>query len=140
MDPKSRAAFLALIALQMLHSIEEYSLRLYEVFPPARALSLFLSTNPRVGFAVANTGVVAFGLWCYVARIRPGRPSARFWAWAWVLLELGNGVGHTLFAIATGGYFPGVATAPLLFVVAAYLGALLWKSGRRVGERVEGRP
>jgi hypothetical protein len=30
------------------------------------------------------------------------------------VLELANGLGHIALAIAAGGYFPGLATAPLL--------------------------
>jgi hypothetical protein len=38
--------------------------------------------------------------------------------WFWVAIELVNGVGHPLWSLRQGGYTPGVATAPLLFVLA----------------------
>ena len=125
MDARSRFAFLALILAQAVHSIEEYAFGLYEVFAPARFVSGLVSDDPRTGFAILNGALILFGVWCYMARVRPGHPSARAWAWPWVVVELANGVGHPALAIARGGYFPGVVTAPALFALALYLGARL---------------
>jgi hypothetical protein len=121
MDPRSRAAFLALIAAQAAHSIEEYVFRLYEVFPPARFLSGLVSRDLALGFAVLNASLLLLGAWCYLARVRPGHPSARAWAWFWTLLELGNGIGHAVLSLSRGSYFPGVGTAPVLLGVSSYL-------------------
>jgi hypothetical protein len=71
---------------------------------------------------------VLSGVWCYWARVRPGHPGARGYAWFWACLELANGVGHLFFAAVRGGYFPGVATAPLLIATSCYLGAALVRS------------
>lgn len=125
MDSRSRAAFLALIMAQAAHSIEEYAFRLFDVLAPARFISNLVSSDLARGFAIANLALVLFGVWCYVARVRPGRPSARSLAWFWALLELGNGIGHSAFALARGGYFPGIATAPLLLGLSVYLIAKL---------------
>lgn len=125
MDLRSRTAFLALIVAQAAHSIEEYVFRLVDVLAPARFISSLLSTDLARGFALANIGLVLFGAWCYVARVRRGLPSALGLAWFWALLELANGVGHSAFALARGGYFPGVATAPLLLGISVYLIARL---------------
>jgi hypothetical protein len=38
--------------------------------------------------------------------------------WIWVVVELINGIGHPLWAFQIGGYAPGVATAPVLLVLA----------------------
>jgi hypothetical protein len=124
-DRRTQRLFLALIAAQAAHSIEEYAFALYEVFPPARFASSLLSSNLAVGFVILNAAFVVFGLWCYLARVRPGHVSARAWVWPWVLIEAGNGVGHSIIAVARGGYFPGVATAPVLLVLALALGARL---------------
>jgi hypothetical protein len=133
MPPRERWLFLALVAAQAAHSVEEYVFHLYDVLAPARLASLAVSDDPATGFAILNTAIVAFGLWCYWARVRPGRPSAAAWMWPWVAVELVNGVGHTGFALARGGYFPGVATAPLLFALAALLAVgLRSKSAIRV--------
>jgi hypothetical protein len=118
-------AFLLLVLAQAAHSLEECVFRLYDVFPPARLVSGIFSRDRATGFAVANVLLVLFGLWCYAARVRHGRPGSRALAWFWVALEAGNGLSHSLFALARGGYFPGVATAPLLLAAALYLGARL---------------
>jgi len=122
MDRRSRHTFLALIALQVLHSVEEYWGRLFDVFMPARTISQLVSSNHALGFIIVNLGFIAFGFWCYFTRVRVGAPTAWAWAWAWVVLEFANGIGHPLIAISRGTYFPGVITAPFLLMVSAYLG------------------
>jgi hypothetical protein len=121
MSRQSRRAFLALMVAQAAHSIEEYIFRLFDVFAPARAVSGWFSTNPDVGFAVANAVLVSFGLWCYFARVRSDHPSGPVFAWFWTVLEFVNGIGHSVLAFSRGGYFPGVATAPVLLAVSACL-------------------
>jgi hypothetical protein len=123
MAPRTRTAFLGLMLLQAAHSLEEYILGLYDVFAPARFASSLVSDDLALGFALLNVAIVAFGFWCYLSRVRPGRASARTWVWLWILVSLGNGVIHSTMAVARGAYFPGVATAPLLFVLAAYMAA-----------------
>ena len=130
MEPRARRTFALLIATQAAHSIEEYVFRLFDVLAPARWVSGLFAINPALGFAVANTLLVLFGIWCYVARIRPSHPSAAGFAWFWACLEFGNGVTHLILASLEGGYFPGAATAPLLIAVSTYLGATLARSGR----------
>lgn len=125
MDSRDRHAFLALIVLQASHSIEEYIFALYEVFPVARFASGIVSSNLATGFVILNASLVAFGLWCYLVPVRSGWASARGLVWLWVIIELGNGVGHPVLALRAGGYFPGVATAPFLFIFASYLAARL---------------
>lgn len=125
MDARSRLAFLILVLAQAAHSVEEYVFRLYDVFEPARLVSSLFSDDVRTGFAIANTGIVAFGVWCYIARVRTGHPSARVLAWLWVIVEAANGTGHILIATARGQYFPGVYTAPALLVVSVMLGIRL---------------
>jgi hypothetical protein len=121
MSRQSRWAFLALMVAQAAHSIEEYIFRLFDVFAPARFVSGLVSTNLGVGFAVTNAALVLFGLWCYVARVRRGHPSGPVFARFWTVLELANGIGHSVLALSRGDYFPGVATAPVLLGVSAYL-------------------
>jgi hypothetical protein len=65
--------------------------------------------------------LVAFGVWCFVWPIRRDWPAAASVAWLWVAIEAINGVTHPLWSLRIGGYTPGVATAPVLFVVALYL-------------------
>lgn len=125
MGLRAPGVFALLIAAQAAHSVEEYVFRLYDVLAPARFVSGLLSTDPSVGFALANAAVVLFGVWCCRARVWPGHRSWRGWAWFWVVLETGNGIGHGLLALSRGGYFPGVGTAPLLLALALSLGVVL---------------
>ena len=131
MDSRARAAFGLLIGAQAAHSVEEYVFRLFDVFGPARFVSSLFSSNLATGFAIANIGVVLVGVWCYLARVRPGHSSARGYAWFWTFLELANGVGHVLLAAGQGGYFPGVGTALLLLGLSTYLGTRLMGVGER---------
>lgn len=125
MSGRTRLAFLLLVLAQAAHSVEEYAGRLYAVFPPARLASSAVSADPAAGFLALNTAIVAFGLWSWAVPVRTGWGAARMLAWGWALVELANGIGHSLLAIARGGYFPGVATAPLLIAAAMWLMALL---------------
>jgi hypothetical protein len=121
MPPLARNLFLLLIAAQALHSVEEYHFRLFDRLLPARIVADAVGVDRPLGFAIANTVLVAFGLWCWFARVRPGRGSARAFAWFWALLECANGLAHIALALAAGGYFPGLATAPLLLGIGASL-------------------
>jgi hypothetical protein len=69
-------------------------------------------------------------VWCYIARVRPGRASAVRWMWLWVLVEFSNGAVHTFIGIARRGYFPGLATAPVLVALAVLLAVQLLRVGR----------
>jgi hypothetical protein len=111
---RSLAAFLLLVLAQALHSLEEYAFRLYDVLAPARYVSGLLGVDRQIGFVIVNTALVLFGLWCWFARVRPGRRGWRGLAWFWALLEIANGCAHLALAVMAGGYFPGLATAPLL--------------------------
>ncbi|MBW2231354.1 MAG: HXXEE domain-containing protein [Deltaproteobacteria bacterium] len=130
MELRTRNVFLVLVLAQAVHSIEEYRFALYEVFAPARFASGLVSSNLAFGFAILNSAIVVFGAWCYFARVRPGRSSAAFWMWPWILVELGNGIVHSGMAILRGGYFPGLITAPVLFVLAALLASQLLRYRR----------
>jgi hypothetical protein len=113
-----KAAFLALVSVQALHSIEEYAFRLYDVFPPARMVSGMISGDLRRGFLIFNVALVAFGFWCWLFPIRREWPSAAAFAWVWVAIELVNGIGHPAWSVMRGGYTPGVATALVLLPLA----------------------
>ena len=121
LEHKVQIVFLSLILAQAAHSIEEYVTRLYEVFAPARFISSLVSNNLALGFLVFNVALVAFGLWCWAVPVRSGWNAARGLVWFWVILELGNGIGHSALALSRGGYFPGVITAPLLLLFAGWL-------------------
>lgn len=125
MDHRTQIAFLVLVVAQSAHSLEEYTFALYEVFPPARFVSSLVSADLATGFVVLNSAFVSFGIWCYALPVRAGWPSARALAWVWIAIALLNGVTHPVMALRTGGYFPGVGTAPVLLAVAIVLAVLL---------------
>ena len=124
-----RNIFLVLILAQAVHSVEEYVFRLYDVLAPARYVSSLFGIDRQVGFVIVNSALVLFGLWCWFAKVRRGR--GRGLAWFWALLEIANGCAHVALAGMAGGYFPGLATAPLLLALG---GGLAWKLRRGLAE------
>jgi hypothetical protein len=100
-----------LVIAQAAHSTEEYVGRLYDVFPPARAVSGLFGADLARGFVVFNALLVAFGVVCYFGPIRRVWRSATFVAWLWICIELVNGIGHPLWSIVVWGYTPGVVSA-----------------------------
>ena len=116
-----QAAFGALILTQAAHSVEEYLGRLWESFPPARFVAGLVSQDLQRGFLILNLALVAFGVWSFLWPVRHNWPSATALAWLWVVVEGINGTGHVLWSLRQGGYTPGVATAPLLLLLAINL-------------------
>jgi hypothetical protein len=108
---------------------------LWETFPPARWLTGLLTADLERGFLIINLSLVAFGVWCFLGPVRRGWPSAIPLAWGWVVLEVINGVGHPLWTLRQGGYTPGVATAPLLLILAVYLSSQLLDRTRQPAHR-----
>jgi uncharacterized protein with HXXEE motif len=126
MNARIKLAFLALILAQAAHSVEEYVFRLYDVWAPARFVCSLVSNDIATGFVISNAALVLFGLGCYLVPVRIGHRSARVWVWIWIIIELINGTGHSVIALARGAYFPGVATAPLLLGLSIYLAVKVW--------------
>lgn len=120
-----RYIFAALIAVQAIHSLEEYLFRIWETFPPAQFLSSLVSSNLELGFLVINTSIVIAGIYCFWWPIRLGWPSARSIAWFWVVLELVNGIGHPLWSVSQSGYTPGLLSSLLLLPLAILLARAL---------------
>ena len=118
MSQRFTRTFGLLVLAQAAHSTEEYFGRLWETFPPAAFLTSLVSRDREFGFLVINVGLVIFGLWCYLVPVRRGWRSATGIAAGWALIELINGVGHPFWSLRQGGYTPGVATAPVLLVLA----------------------
>ena len=120
--------FGALVLTQAAHSIEEYVGHLWESFPPARFLTSLVSSDLERGFVLLNVSLLAFGVWCFLWPVRRGWPVAVALAWLWAVLEIVNGIGHPLWSLREGGYTPGLATAPVLLVLAVYLAYQLRRS------------
>ena len=123
--------FAALVAAQAAHSIEEYVGRLWESFPPARALTGLISSDRELAFIVLNVAIAAFGIWCLLWPVRRGWPSAAALMWVWVAVETINGLVHPLWSVRQGAYTPGVLTAPILLSLALYLARQLRRATPR---------
>ena len=124
-DPRMTGAFATLVAIQALHSLEEFRFRLFDALAPARWVSDLIGIDRAAGFACVNLGLLLFGLWCWLGPVRRGRGAGRTLAAGWGIVELANGVTHLALAAAARGYFPGAYTAPLLLLAAARLLVLM---------------
>lgn len=124
------STFGVMVAIQAVHSIEECVGRLWESYPPARFLVGLLPADPAQSFAGLNVALVAFGVWSHFWPVRRGWASARSLLWLWIVVEIINGITHSTWALWTGGYTPGVATAPLLLILALYLARQLLSRSR----------
>ncbi len=122
---KSKNTFLALIVVQMLHSLEEWAFELFETFPPARFVSGLVSADLERGFVAINLAVVALGICCYWWPVRCGWASAASIAWIWVAVELVNGFGHPAWSVMQRGYTPGLVTSLVLLPLAVLLAGRL---------------
>jgi len=121
MNTRIKLIFLMLVLVQGLHSIEEYLGKLWEDFQPAKILSGLVSNNLEKGFLIINIGLFIFGIWSWAIPVRKNYSIARSLIWFWIFLEMINGIGHPILAIYERSYVPGIATAPVLFILAVYL-------------------
>lgn len=125
--------FLALVATQAAHSLEEYCGRLWEVFPPAAFITGLVSEDQQSGFIVINVLMLAFGLWCFFLPVRRRWSVAGLFVGIWIVIEIINGIGHPLWTLRERGYTPGVATAPVLLVLAL---SLAWQLKKNATEPI----
>jgi hypothetical protein len=121
MTARIQHAFLLIAIFQTLHSLEEYFFELWDHMAPTRFLSGLVSDDLPLGFAIINLAIVAVAFWCYLVPVRNARSSARTIVWFWAILETLNGIGHVWFGFSSGGYFPGLYTAPFLLLVGVFL-------------------
>lgn len=137
MQPRRQLVFLLLVIAQAAHSVEEYVSRIYEVFPPARFVDHLISSSNVRGFVIFQTFAVLFAVWCWAFPLRLGWQSGRGFVWFWIVVELANGAGHLIATLIEGRYTPGVATAPLLLVLAVWLAVLdhEWVIRKRAARR-----
>lgn len=113
--------FALLVACQAAHSVEEATFGLYDWLPFIRWIDAWRPGAALVLFVALNTLFVAFGCWCYVARVRPHAANAGAYVMLFVVIEILNGIVHPTWSLIAGTYVPGTATAPLLLVVALTL-------------------
>ena len=109
------------MAAQAAHSVEECWFRLWDSFPPAHFVAGLISSDLERGFVIGNVVFVGFGVWCFFWPVRNQWRVAVPLLWGWVVIETINGIVHSSWSIHQDSYTPGVATAPLLLILAIYL-------------------
>jgi hypothetical protein len=128
MNPRIRVAFLCLIVLQALHSIEEFTFKFYEQFPPMVFLYRNASTLARPGFILFNSILVLIGVVSLIYWVWPSRRGARTVVWIWIGIEAFNVIAHCIWAGMIRGYNPGLVTGLAFVPLLAYLIRLLTRS------------
>lgn len=115
---RAAARCLALAAaVQGAHFAEEAATGLHRELPAL----LGASEVPFAAFLLINLTWLAAWV-ASIPGLRSGRPIAYFAAWFLALAGAFNGIVHPVLAFAADGYFPGLATSPLVGIA----GAALW--------------
>ena len=130
MNRRIRITFLLIVLVQGLHSIEEFIGKLWEVYAPARFLSGLVSSDLQNGFIIINVGLFIILMLTWLTTFSKSYSTSGL-LWLWIILEIINGVGHSVWAIIERSYVPGLATAPILIILALYLARLLTKPVRK---------
>jgi hypothetical protein len=77
------------------------------------------------------------GVWiASVPGLRSARSGAFFAAWFLAIAGIVNGIAHPLLALASGGYFPGLWTSPIIGGICVLLWLRLHKATRRQVRRL----
>ena len=135
MFTRIKITFLLLVLTQGLHSVEEYIGRLWEVYPPAKYICSLISRNHETGFIILNIAFFSFGL-CYgFFFIRRNQLFAQGVIWFWIVMEIINVIGHVSWALSERAYAPGVATTPVLLILAVYLARQLIHLDSRMSDK-----
>lgn len=111
----ARALALA-TGVQSVHFAEEAATGFHERLGPVFGL-------PGMSFAFFVAFNLAWiGIWiASVPGLRSSRTAAFFAAWFLAIAGLLNGVAHPLLAVASDGYFPGLASLPLIAAASVWL-------------------
>jgi hypothetical protein len=123
---RAATALVVAVLIQAIHIAEEARTGFHEQLPAL----LGMPAMPFRGFIAFNLTWLL--IWCVsVPGLRAARPLAYFAAWFLAIAGVLNGVGHHAFAIAVGGYFPGLFTSPLIAFAAAWLAVRLFAASER---------
>ena len=135
MNRRVEAALVAMIAVQLVHGVEEFVFEFWNEFPPMRAV---YGDVPGLGIGVFvsfHAVLIAFGVWCY-SQVRRGGLKEREAVLAWVVIQATTLAVHVAWLIVDPRYQPGLATAPLF--VATVAAAITALKRERVGSGKEG--
>ncbi len=105
-------------AIQSAHFAEEWVTGFHVRFPAL----LGLEPMPLSFFVVFNLTWIAIWI-ASIPFLRLGRRPAFFAAWFIAIAGVLNGIAHPIMAVASGGYFPGLVTSPIIGVA----GVVLWQ-------------
>ena len=128
---RQAAATMLLIAtsVQAVHFVEEAARGFHVAFPAVFGQA----PVPFAVFLLFNlTWLVIW--FASVPGVSSGRTAALFAAWFLALAGMLNGVAHPLLAAVVGGYFPGLATSPLIGIA----GVFLWQRLRQATREAPG--
>jgi hypothetical protein len=126
---QTTALVVACLTIQVAHFIEEYTTRFYQRFPSLVGLVPW-SVN---FFVVFN--VFWLIIWAFSAlALSSGARIALFPLWFLAVSMIANGIAHPLLAVASGGYFPGLITAPIEGILGVALWMRLMRLTRRTGQ------
>ena len=110
--------YMVAISLHCMHFLEEFLTGFHLRFPALLGLQAWTVEF----FVTVNLACIA--LWSLsAAGIWSGLRLAYFPLWFLVIAMLANCAAHPAFALLTGGYFPGLATSPLM----GWMGVVLWR-------------
>lgn len=109
-------------AIQAGHFAEEWATDFHVRFP-----ALFGLEPMPLWFFVAFNVIWIFFWIASVPMLRSGRQIAFFAAWFLAITGMLNGIAHPLMAAVSGGYFPGLFSAPFIGIAST----LLWRRLRR---------
>lgn len=129
-----RAVVVAILAIlaQIAHFGEELAMDL------SRALPGFFGLQPMPDSVFVAINLVALAVWALCIPVLAARHwAALFPLWFLAVASVANAVLHPLLALAVGGYFPGVWTAPLVGLAGVLLLRSLSGATSR-GDRVVG--
>ena len=121
-----RRLYIALVCTQALHSAEEIAFGFYRRTPEigARIQTIIpsfpiLSMSATV-FILLNIALVAI-LAASLPFVYRGTKYSRVMVRALGIAEFYNGAAHMTMAVVAGGYFPGAASAVVLFVLSVFV-------------------
>lgn len=105
------------IVVQLTHFIEEWTTGFASEFPAVVGLNYTWSDERFVTFNVAWLLAFAGSAWGLHRRWT----GALVALWFFAIVAVANGVLHVAMTVLQGWYFPGVVTAPILFVIGVVL-------------------
>ncbi len=103
-------------AIQSAHFAEEWITGFHVRFPAL----LGLDPMPLSFFVCFNLAWIAIWI-ASVPLLRRGGRAAFFAAWFLAIAGVLNGIAHPLMALASGGYFPGLITSPIIGIAGVFL-------------------